>query len=275
MLDLKKVYKSITPPLLDNYLRLVVKQLSKKGGYFSGPYLNWEQAKQSATGYDAQNIIDTVRQAALKQKQNNSFVRDSVKLEKPDHSYPLLTALLSLLLNKSNINIIDFGGGLGSTYYNCKKFITDQKFSLTWNIVEQPNFVKIGQQDHQTDSLLFFDNIDAVNNHVDMIIFSGVLQYLPSFLELINKIKEKKYPYIFIDRLATHFQAKQPTTIMVEHVPAYIYKASYPCRIFNYDEVLNMFTDHYDVVYEFIANDGHLNMGNINILFKGVLLKLK
>lgn len=265
----------MAPPIIDNHLRLILKQLSGKGGYFTGPYNTWEEAKKKATGYDAQDIIDSVRQAALAQKQNNTFVRDSVELEKPDHSYPLLTALLSLLLNKPDINIIDFGGGLGSTYYNCKKFITSEKFRVIWHIIEQSNFVKIGQQDHQTESLLFFDAIEHIKCDIDMLILSSVLQYLPNASELIKQIKEKKYPYIFIDRLASHISMHQATTIMVEHVPTYVYKASYPCRIFNYDDLLNAFTDQYDVVSEFMANEGIQNFGNIKVASKGVFLKLK
>ena len=275
MLALKKIYKAFTPPILDNQFRLLLKKIIGKGGYFSGPYQNWEKAKQQATGYDALEIIHKVRQSALIQKQNKGFVRDGVELDKPDHAYPLLTALLFLLLKRTALNIIDFGGGLGSTYYNCKSLITDEKFNIIWNIVEQPHFVKIGQLDHQADKLFFFDNIDFVEAEVDMMILSGVLQYLPNVFELINTIKLKKYPYIFIDRMITHLEGAQSTSIMVERVPTYIYKASYPCRVFNYTELLSHFLDQYDVVYDFTANEGQQNLGNLTVLYRGDLLKLK
>jgi putative methyltransferase (TIGR04325 family) len=275
MLRLKELYKAFVPPILDNQIRLIINQISTKGGYFSGPYSDWAQATQKATGYDADEIIKTVRQAALSQKLNHTFMRDGLELESPDYSHPLLTALLSMFLEKSEINVLDFGGGLGSTYYNTKCFISNDKFKLNWHIVEQPHFVHIGQTDHQTENLSFFNDISQVTSKIDMVILSSVLQYLPDAFDLIQKIKAQNYRYIFIDRISCHVDKAKETTIMVEHVPTHIYKASYPCRIFNYDELLNTFKDRYDIVYEFIANEGFQNLGNLNLVYKGVFLKLK
>lgn len=275
MLGIKKLYKAFVPPILDNQFRFRLKQFIDQGGYFSGPYGNWIQAKQNATGYDALEILKRVRKSALDQRQTNAFVRDSVVLEKSDHSYPLLTALLSLLLNKPEINIIDFGGGLGSTYYNCKKFINNKNFNVKWHVVEQPHFVEIGRVDHQTNELGFYESIDTIKTNIDMLVLSSVLQYLPNPLEFIANFKNKKYPYIFIDRLITHFNSNLSTTIMVEHVPAHVYKASYPCYIFNYANLISGFLDQYDIEYEFNANEGRQNLGNIDLMYKGVLLKLK
>ena len=99
--------------------------------------------------------------------------------------------------------------------------------------------------------------------------------FIEEFEPHICKIKAQNYPYIFIDRIISHVDKAKDTAIMVEHVPTHIYKASYPCRIFNYDELLNAFKDRYDIVYEFIANEGFQNLGNLNLVYKGVLLKLK
>lgn len=275
MTNLKKVYKAFVPPILDYQIRFRVKQMMGQGGYFSGPYKNWGQAKKNATGYDALQILEKIKKTTLLQKNDNVFVRDGVELDKPDHSHPLLTALLSLLLNKSEINIIDFGGGLGSTYYNCKQLITNENYKINWHIVEQPHFIEIGRIDHQTKELLFYDNIDLIKSNVDMIILSGVLQYLLNPFDFIVDFKNKKYPFIFIDRLICHFNSQQATSIMVEHVPKHIYKASYPCYVFQYQEILKYYTDQYDIVYEFNANEGRQNLGNIDVLYKGVLLKLK
>lgn len=275
MLRLKKLYKAFMPPIFDHQFRFRLKQLMNQGGYFSGPYIDWEHAKKNAAGYDNLEIIKKIRKTTLLQKKDNIFVRDGIAFDKPDHSYPLLTALLSLLLIKSEINLIDFGGGLGSTYYNCKKFIENENYKINWHIVEQPHFIEIGRTEHQTEELSFYDNIDLIKPKIDMLILSAVLQYLSNPIEFITNFKNKKYPYIFIDRSICHFNPYQATSIMVEHVPKHIYKASYPCYIFNYQKLLEFFTEKYDIVYEFNANEGRQNLGNIDVLYKGVLLKLK
>ncbi|MFX6225949.1 methyltransferase, TIGR04325 family, partial [Acinetobacter baumannii] len=81
--------------------------------------------------------------------------------------------------NNGNLNVLDFGGSLGTTYFQNLPFL-DGLNSLTWNIVEQPNYVVAGKEHFETDQLRFYENIASCikEQKPNIIIFCGVLQYI-------------------------------------------------------------------------------------------------
>ena len=102
-----------------------------------------------------------------------------------------------------SLNIIDFGGSLGSTYYQNRLFLDSLKH-LQWNIVEQPSFVQKGQQSFESDSLRFYQSIEeclqSSQKELQVILLSSVLQYLERPYSLLMEIIERKIRYIIVNR---------------------------------------------------------------------------
>lgn len=90
------------------------------------------------------------------------FERDSVLFNEREYCWELLAALMWIAArHNGSLNIIDFGGSLGSTYYQYKCFFSSLK-SVLWNIVEQPNFVGEGKRLFENESLKFHSSIEGV-----------------------------------------------------------------------------------------------------------------
>lgn len=111
--------KEFLPPI-------ALKYLSSFFYGWSGNYSSWQEAENKCTGYDNELIFNKVKDALIKVKNGDAvFERDSVIFDKIHYSFPLLSALsLTALNEKATLKVLDFGGSLGSAYYQNKKLFT-------------------------------------------------------------------------------------------------------------------------------------------------------
>lgn len=244
---------------------------------WSGNYSSWVEAKAQCDGYEADHIVEKVKTAMLLVKNGQAvYERDSVVFDKIDYSWPLLSAILWIAhQKKSQINLIDFGGSLGSTYFQNKSYL-NILHKVQWNIVEQDNFVNIGKKFFQDDILKFFTDLATCKQmtQANTLLISSSLQYLEDPFKMINIIKNLQFDYIILDR--TGFADIPNHIITIQRVPPWIYDASYPCWVFNYNKFLNLLTDQYEVLAEFDAFIGaQYKVNDRNAGDRGVFLKLK
>ena len=220
-----------------------------KYGFF-GNYGSWREALQHSKGFDDPAILEKVKNAILKVKSGEAvYERDSVLFDKVQYSYPLLTYLLYIAsANEQKLSILDFGGSLGSSYFQCRNLISQLR-KLKWNIVEQKHFVDCGREFIQDDVLKFYDRIDECCNteSSDVILLSGVLQCLEKPYEFLSEVMGYGFEYIIFDRT---FFMDQPDRITVQVVPPEIYKSSYPIWFFNYDQFHSFFNGRYELIDE-------------------------
>jgi putative methyltransferase (TIGR04325 family) len=197
---------------------------------FSGDYPKWEYAVRDSTGYDAQNILDRTLDATLRVKKGEAaFERDSVLLDRPEYPYFLLACLLSAATRKGNeLSVLDFGGALGSSYFQCRKFLVGLK-DLRWSVVEQKKHVDCGRQYIEDDILRFYYTIDDClkNEKPDVIVLSGVLSVIERPYDLIKKIISHQFQNVIVDRQP--LSNRETETLSVMTVPPEIYEASFPC----------------------------------------------
>lgn len=244
-----------------------------KGYGWYGNFKSWEAAKEASTGYDAENILHQVKISLLKVKNGEAvYERDSVLFDRIEYSWELLSALMWIAAqNKGSLHIIDFGGSLGSTYYQNKIFL-DSLAEVSWNVVEQSNCVKVGLESFQDDRLQFHTSIKdcSLQSLVQMnvILFSSVLQYLEFPYETLKESFDCQIEYIIIDR--TGFTLNSMERITVQKVPGRIYEATYPCRFFNEKEFVSYFEENnYRLVFDFNS----LDCANIRSKYKGFIFK--
>jgi putative methyltransferase (TIGR04325 family) len=93
--------------------------------HFSGDYASWAEAANLAMGYDQKDILEKVLSATLAVKTGKAVAqRDGVILEKIPYNFPLIATLLSAALDNGNrLNVLDYGGSLGSSYFDSRDFI--------------------------------------------------------------------------------------------------------------------------------------------------------
>jgi len=221
---------------------------------YSGNYQSWSQAKQATKGYDQPSILEKVVEATRKVVQNpNLYERDSVVFTEYEYSWPLLAHILWVAhKNKGELSLLDFGGSLGTTYFQNRLFTKDLK-KVRWGVVEQKHFVEIGKNEFQTEQLKFFntleEGIDAISPQI--LLFSSSLQYLPAPIDIIRTTLELNFEFIFLDRTAVLPGNEDRLTI--QNVPASIYEASYPAWFFGEDKLINLFAQKYDLIAKFPA----------------------
>ena len=91
-----------------------------------------------------------------------AFERDSVLFNEVQHSFPVLAGLLRAATeNEGRLCVLDFGGSLGSSYFQCRGFLSVPSL-LSWNVVEQPHFVRCGRECIESEQLKFYFTIDDV-----------------------------------------------------------------------------------------------------------------
>jgi putative methyltransferase (TIGR04325 family) len=236
-----------------------------------GNYTSWALAKSTCTGYDSNNILEKVKESTLKVKNGEAaFERDSVAFDKMEYSYPFLSALMWVAAQKGGkLNVLDFGGALGSSYFQYNKFLDAIK-GYKWCVVEQQNFVNEGQLTFKNETLNFYHSIDECvsENKIDVVILSSVLQYLKSPYELLETIYLKNIDFVLIDRTAFF---EKPDRITIQKVNPSIYKASYPCWFFNKQKFLDFMQTKYDILLTFNSKD----WSNVKSEFLGFLFKRK
>jgi len=222
-------------------------------GWF-GNYPCWDDLIESVDGYSSVNILDKTKEALLQVKNGTAiYERDSVLFDKIVHPFPLLTCLFhSAALLKRPINIIDFGGSLGSTYFQTKNLI-GKDICASWNIVEQEHYVKAGKEYFEDDHLKFFSSIENCLQvqKIDLILFSSSIQYLPEPHLLLKQLAGYNFDFIVFDRTAFHHGKKDRLTLQI--VPPEIYKAAYPAWFFHEESFLNHFTSDYTVICDFTS----------------------
>ena len=265
---MKEIIKLFLPPIVLNFIKRF--KINKYG--WKGDYTSWKEAEKDAIGYDSNEILNKVKNSLLKVKNGEVvYERDSVLFDKIQYSWPLLSGLLlASTTSKRKLNIIDFGGSLGSTYYQNKKFL-DKLDDLSWSIVEQKHFVEIGQNEFENDILKFFYSVDksVKKEKENVLLLSSVLQYIEKPYELLDDILKNDFKYILIDR--TPF-SKCCEQIKLQVVPPSIYNASYPCHFFEEDRFFNYFKDKgFNLLESFDALDGV----TINYVFKGMIFEKK
>src|SRR5262249_48765933 len=146
------------PPGLAKLYRSLRKETEPSYGWF-GDYATWQQALAHAQGYDSESILNKVKAAAIAVKRGEAvFERDSVLFREEDYNWPLCAILLRIA-DGNRLALVDFGGALGSSYFQNRHFLSD-RLTISWNIVEQHHFVECGIKELQSDQLHFYHSIE-------------------------------------------------------------------------------------------------------------------
>jgi len=233
-----------------------------KYGWF-GNYTNWKIAKNKSSGYDNQIIIEKVKKATLAVKNNEAvYERDGCLFYEENYNWNLVGILLNIgLENSSILNILDFGGSLGSSYFQNKKMLSSIN-KIEWSIIEQSNFVEVGikyLKDEQLDFFESYDDFIKAKGKPKIVLFSSVLQYLENPYQIINFYLSQKIEYIYID--LNNFIDKRPDQITIQVVPPQIYNASYPSWFFNKINFVEFFLNlGYEKISEW-RNEEEINYG--------------
>jgi len=241
---------------------------------FRGNYSQWSEALRDSKGYDSPAILEKTRAAALKVKKGEAaFERDSVAFETLELPFPLLAGLLRAAGGSGGrLSVLDFGGSLGSTYFQCRGFLATLSH-LHWSVVEQPDHARCGKEELQTPELGFFDDVgDCIARHdPNVLLLGSVLQYLPTPRRTIANLLSNGIQHVLVDRTAFHTGSTDRLT--VQTVPEWIYPATYPAWFFEEAGFLGCFSEKgYRLVADYDCND-RVSLEQGQPYFKGFIFE--
>ena len=252
----KDVIKQLTPPAFIH----VAKRLRGNGPTgalgLSGDYRSWDEAMATSTGYDSEVILEKTRLALLAVKNGEAgYERDSVLFDEIEYAWPLLAGLMWVAARcGGTLNVLDFGGSLGSTYFQNLAFLSALP-GVRWNIVEQPQHVKTGKEWFEDDHLRFYADIRdcLAETQPNVALFSSVLQYLERPYTVLDQVLALPCEHVIIDR--TPFWTGAEDRLCVQTVHPSIYAASYPSWVFSMERFRSRLQKEWEIVVTFDDHD--------------------
>lgn len=226
--------------------------------YLAGNFSSYEEALQIANltqikgGYASSSILETVASSIQKVRRGEAaFERDGVAFKKEGYRYSLLSALFYIAMHEHKLNVLDFGGSLGSTYFQNRKLLED--IPMDWNVVEQENFVEYGRK--YVPEVNFYSTIfECINKKsVNCLLMSSSINYVDDPYRYLNDILAVDAKYLIVDRTFFNFEDKD--RISLEYVPENIYKAVYPITLLNINKFSDIVTQKYHMVFHVPTND--------------------
>jgi putative methyltransferase (TIGR04325 family) len=248
------VAKNFVPPILLPALR----RLARGSLRFSRGYRTWEEAEAASAGYSQPEILQKVASATrLVLRGDAAYERDGYVFAHADYSYPLVAMLLhAALSNKETLDVIDFGGALGSTYRQCLPLLKTVG-QIRWQVIEQDHYVELGKAEFEDESLSFHARIEDIKPPIGgrrVLLLSSVLQYLRQPDQVLLKLIESSASHVLIDRTPVHEELRN--RLCVQHVPKKLGGGSYPCWIMSRKELLDLFPSGWQLLAEFPCLDG-------------------
>jgi putative methyltransferase (TIGR04325 family) len=243
---------------------------------FTGDYPSWAAALRDSRGYDAPVILERTCASLLKVKNGEAvFERDSVIFDRPEYRFPVIAGLLRAVVGSGGrLCVADFGGSLGSLYFQCRPWLPRLN-SLEWLVIEQPGHVACGRRHFEDRELRFFETMEAClqQHHPNVLLLSSVLQYLPDPHTALQRLLHHGLDHLIIDRTA--FLKADQDRLTVQKVPDSIYPASYPAWFLARTKIMSIiFSAGYELFATFPGSD-HATLPGTKAVFEGFICQRK
>lgn len=255
-----------------------IEQKMKDKLFYFDEFATWEEGEAACDkyglGYQSDTIFEQVK-AATQIVRNNEGVyeQDGIVYNKLLINYELMSSFMYICAKDGYLNVIDFGGSLGSTFFRYRNVFS--KLNVKWTVIEQKHFVDYGKE--EVPEVQFKYYLEECEDDSNVVLLSGVLSYLENPYEILDRIVSKKIKYIIVDEQA--FSKEDVDIIRLQNVPESIYKAVYPARLFSLTKFSDFFKKNgygvWDWDYRF-GNIPVLKDGNYeNTIEKGFFIYLK
>lgn len=227
--------------------------------YLEGNFSSYEAALRAAEkiqpdlagGYGSMKILERVANSIqMVRRGEAAFERDGVAFAHEEYRRPFLAALLYVMMREQKLSVLDFGGSLGSSYFQNRKFLYD--VPLEWNVVEQKHFVEYGRKN--IPEVNFYSKIaQCRNKNINCVIASSSLNYVDAPYDYLNELLNIDAKYFILD--ITYFNTEWKDRILLEHVPESIYRAIYPITLPNVDKFGKLLLQNYHMIFYLPADN--------------------
>ncbi len=247
----RSVFSSMLPARMLEAVR--ARRLERR---YRGNFASWAEAQRASTGYASAKILQRVIAATRATRAGEAaWERDTVLFSEPWVHEPLLRVMQDVAAREGGLDVLDFGGALGSTWWQHRERF-DAAELTRWSVVEQPEFVAVGRREFQQGPLKFYPDIAEclAVGPPNVTLLSSVLPYLEQPHVWLRELGAKVTGTLIIDR--TGFVRGGEDRLAVQHVPESVYDASYPCWFFSQPQLLASLGPAWELKQEWSSFDG-------------------
>lgn len=234
---------------------------------------SWDTAIRNSTGYSDSDILDRVDASTrLVISGEAAYERDGFTFNQPDVRWPVLAGLLHAHARDGYLRVLDFGGSLGSTYWQHRRLLANAVDQ--WAIVEQQGFIERGKA-LPTSDIDFHADLNTAIDHVqpNVILFSSVLQYLEDPVSMVSQLWRDTTADIVIDR--TPMWSGPENVATIQQVPVHLYQGSYPAWIISEPLLLRLFEFDGSVTKFMGIESDTQTSGGKDVTWQGLLVTRK
>lgn len=169
-------------------------------------------------------------------------------------SLPPVVAML--LKEKTQIDILDFGGGLGIGYMTLAESIPQYSGKINYTIVEVPQICDAGRQIFSGKNISYVDTIPD-KNKFDLIHSASAIQYVEDWPGLLRKFNDCEPDYLFLSDV---FTGNIPTFVTLQNY----YGSKIAHWFFNQDELLSYISSlGYELIMKSFVSSRRLDAEDI------------
>jgi putative methyltransferase (TIGR04325 family) len=175
------------------------------------------------------------------------FEKDGFLLKEPQIN-PIIFFALSQF-HKKKINVLDYGGGTGSLFFNNKLFFNK---NIKWDIFETKRIHDLLK--NANFKINSYHNVsDLLDKQYDIVIFSSSLQYIENYSDILNLVIKNTVPNIILV-LKTPFIKLNKDILAIQHNKQL--KSNYSSLLFSFNKFNKTFDKFgYSRVYNMISNE--------------------
>lgn len=203
---------------------------------WEGIYAGFAQCPRVGPGFESDRWVrqETDRINELLEAVENNKAISSV-VSNRTNLLPFLAVMVSENSKENRISILDFGGGLGSTYISVMAACADEQV-VDYRVVDSKNICQAGKKCFKDNAHLhFYDHLTDEIQKVDIICLSSSIQYVEDWKGLLKGLTKYDPQYILLADLPA---GDIPTYATVQNY----YESRIPHWFFNVTEVIETMT---------------------------------
>lgn len=188
---------------------------------------------------------------------------DSIKSGKPIPSFHkqrsnILPPVVAIMLDKKDdLNILDFGGGLGIGYMTLAESIQDYSEKIKYSVVELPDICDQGRKLHKGWGGITFLNELPASGKYDLVHSASAIQYIEDWKGLLKKLTSYNPDYILLSDV---FAGRFSTFVTLQNY----YGSKIKHWFFNVDEFVSFFSSiGYSLTMKSYVNSRRLESDDI------------
>ena len=164
---------------------------------WEGVYAGWEDAPAVDGAFESLKWLDD--QATIAQRELAESVADSeiISANAKSHDYILPTVVAMTGRDRGRLKVLDFGGGLASSYLLVRASLPDSD-KLEFHVVESGAVCAKGREVFPKDMKLFFHVDLPSNEHFDVIHAGRSFQYVDDWRGLLRSFAELTPRYLIL-----------------------------------------------------------------------------